>query len=1410
MDAVTSLNQHFSRPNTLELITPAEGEYSSEALRVLGHIRRGLAWLASDVNAEPTVLQAAISGDLADGLFDGRNDDATSGPSWLEVETTRHQLAEAIWHTALDDVDEASWLLEPGGLLEDISTDAGPLYPIETSATPFQPPAMMIQWLPPLVPEGSWWHAEMVVFAFEVISALPYDVVVESPPNTIATTQPDGTFTVAIDPMALNDGPAELVVRATSVSETITRKASFNIDHTPPVIVPIVWPAAGQVFEVPQVSITLEASDTGAGLQGFDLFLDGQQVTGGLDGSLNIDLNLDDGSHTLVVQTEDGAGLTSVQSVQIIVDTTPPTFTWVAPVESEYFGNKTIVFQGQATDPVHPVQYVQLTFPPFEPEQVEVDASGVMQYTRTFFGNGFFTATAVAVDAIGQVSEPVDVSFGIDMTAPTCIAKSTDHLWVGKNEMPLKVKCLDTESGTSTVTVMHESVGEVELTYDPVSESHTGSVIFPGLEPKHGEQITLAFIGTDFAGNQGQTQVTPTVDTVPPVVEPTLFQPFIMDAMTGSAYGKVVDDLSGAASVTVTSSLESKVSDISSILSGQFVVFLAIAAPSDDISMVGSDKAGNLSETVTLVQTVDTEPPVFQITPPVYGSSDVHILPPGTETYTFTGTVYDEISGVDDLLMFCSIGTVLDSLVVSPPNENGVATWSVQLDLTGPTPSQYAATCTFKPVDVVGNQGEATTISVYVDGTPPILTIDPVPFVSWYAPGTPYLLSGTANDFFGVGVEKVIIDLDGALTDVFPTADSWQLPIALPTMHGTSTASVTATDLFGNTSVAKTVTMNIDAEPPAITVFNSFTLGSIEVDGVMWTDKDTTSAYCNGTDAQSFSVTTCINGNCNASGGSHSVVLPLGEGENLLECVVTDAQGNQTAQQIVMMGDTTPPSLSTDFTEGNWQAAGPVTITGTTNDAGVGLASLHVKYPGLMESIPVEPGGTFTWTGSIDTTTTITLEATDLFGAQAVTSFTVLVDTTPPELMQVESSYLRETDVQVEWDGDAAMYTGGTSYSMPSQCVLGVCNIYKFPTRARFTQPTDIQNNNLPHWKFSVTDEESVFVGLEYRFVGSQGLMTDWQVADDAADGLLDSIYTVVWAIDSFSESPETFVLSTENGPIALEVRATDEHGLQSESSIALSNQLCSPPLRVESMPLVTDGTEMQVLSLQDGTLVGESSFTDRRLLNVMVTNPWSIPIKYRPLPGWYQRFITGNRQWAVPAFGWSGGCTAGSSCSQGLCVLLWPDSDYECEAPPQMTPTTSEYTIPVQFEISVTDNAGVVTTTEEGGELWRLIPPGGTHVFDLNGNTFCDLDYVDDFEMVVSGGAVETRQFTVYDPQVGCNKEWSLPDAAATCALASGCSIPYWNPFVVQGVSFTLWTDNPTVLLYTKLGLGDSSEYYD
>jgi hypothetical protein len=492
---------------------------------------------------------------------------------------------------------------------------------------------------------------------------------------------------------------------------------------------------------------------------------------------------------------------------------------------------------------------------------VTANGAGAWNYTPVAaLAQGSHTATATATDAAGNTSVPSAArNFTVDtvapgtpvITAPVGTVATTTPVVSGTAEAGSTVRVrLD---GTPVGTVTADASGA--WSYTPASPLAQGA-------------HTVTATATDAAGNTSTSSAARNfiVDTVAPaapvLTAPAAFVNTVTPTISGTAEAgsTVTVTVDGAVVGTVTASASGAWS---------YTLASALAQGAHTAAATATDAVGNTSVSSAVRSfTVDTVAPIAPVltgpaalvnsaTPAITGTAEAG----STVTVTLDGT---------------AVGTVT-------ANASGV--WS----FTPASPlAQGAHTASASSTDAAGNTSASSAPrSFTVDSVAPVAPVLTAP-VGAVATTTP-VISGTAE-----AGSTVTVRVDGVMLGTVTASASggWSYTPASPLAQGAHSATATATDAAGNTSVAATPrSFTVDTVAPTAPVLTApAALVNSTTPAIMGTAEAGSSVAVTVDGAVVGTVT------ASASGAwSFTPASPLAQGAHTATATATDAAGNTSA-----------------------------------------------------------------------------------------------------------------------------------------------------------------------------------------------------------------------------------------------------------------------------------------------------------------------------------------------------------------------------------------------------------------------------------------------------------------------------------------------------------------------------------
>lgn len=399
---------------------------------------------------------------------------------------------------------------------------------------------------------------------------------------------------------------------------------------------------------------------------------------------------------------------------------------------------------------------------------------------------------------------------------------------------------------------------------------------------------TITAEARDAAGNVSRDSIIINLDTIAPVVRVTTPAP---DTYVNTSTVAVVGNVSEPVTSVTVNGASAEVVGTDFSLSG-----LQLVDGANTVTVEARDRAGNPG-TATIAVTLDTEPPVVDITAP---QADAYL---NTPVIAVTGTLNETVASV----------TVNGAAAAITGNEFSLGSLTL---VEGANAIVVAAK------DQAGNIG-TVAITVNLDREQPVIQITssaPVAYVN-----TPiFTVAGTVNE------PVASVTVNGVSAQVAGT--DFSLP-GVGLVEGANTITVETRDRAGNFGTA-TVTINLDTAPPVVRITapasNSFV--NTPVIAVAGTVSEPGSVVMvNGVLAQVTGT------NFNLTG------FALAEGQNIITALATDRAGNTGAGNASITLDTSPPVIALNAPAQAAAGANVSIATSAADNSGLALCELFVN-----------------------------------------------------------------------------------------------------------------------------------------------------------------------------------------------------------------------------------------------------------------------------------------------------------------------------------------------------------------------------------------------------------------------------------------------------------------------------------
>ncbi len=158
----------------------------------------------------------------------------------------------------------------------------------------------------------------------------------------------------------LNDGSHTVDVKAVDkAGNEMIDSVSFVVDTGAPTV-EITSPTTGSIYNTSDISVSWSGSDTTSGIDHYEIKLDSNSwINVGTNTTYTFS-NLPDGNHQIGVKAVDKAGNTAIDSVNIIVDETPPTLEIISPKNGTTLSNQTVTIKWNSSDSTSGIDHFEI------------------------------------------------------------------------------------------------------------------------------------------------------------------------------------------------------------------------------------------------------------------------------------------------------------------------------------------------------------------------------------------------------------------------------------------------------------------------------------------------------------------------------------------------------------------------------------------------------------------------------------------------------------------------------------------------------------------------------------------------------------------------------------------------------------------------------------------------------------------------------------------------------------------------------------------------------------------------------------------------------------------------------------------------------------------------------------------
>ena len=561
----------------------------------------------------------------------------------------------------------------------------------------------------------------------------------------------------------------------------------------------------------------------------------------------SLDLNtFVDNSYTAIARSLDSEGNQSdILNIAFEIDTILPVIE-IAGISNGDYVAESVLASVTALDQNLQNLVVELN------DEIVNDANSI-----NIIADGEYTLSAYAIDAAGNISSQ-DLSFVIDTLQPVITVTGVeDNTFYATAVTP---RILVTDDNLSTT--------EVVLNGQIIQDYSTLNIDVDG-------EYTLVVTAFDFAENEQNVSVYFVVDIVAPLLT---VNPIVESSDTTPLFSGTTDQPDGS-EVLVQDSMGTTLCT-AIVTAGAWSCESSVELSDGEANLVIStaDESGNTT-TETLSVSIDTTAPLLTVNP-ITESSD--------STPLFSGTT-DQPDG-SEVFVQDSTGTTICTAIVASGG------WSCESSVEL---SDGETNLVISTADESGNP-TTETLSVSVDTTAPLLTVNPIPESNDNTP----LLSGTTDQ--PDGSEVLVQDSMGTtLCTAIVTAGVWSCESSVELTDGTNELVISTRDASGNTTT-ESLSVSVDTTAPLLTV-NPIAESSDSTPLLRGTTDQPDGSEVVVQDSTGTSICTAV---VTAGIWSCESTVELSDGDTNLVISTADESGNTTTEDLIVLVDTTSPLLT--------------------------------------------------------------------------------------------------------------------------------------------------------------------------------------------------------------------------------------------------------------------------------------------------------------------------------------------------------------------------------------------------------------------------------------------------------------------------------------------------------------------
>ncbi len=394
----------------------------------------------------------------------------------------------------------------------------------------------------------------------------------------------------------LSEGTHIIKIKAIDKADSIGLVSiEVIIDIEPPRIL-IISPQNNFATNNQSVRVEWNCSDNISGIDHYEIILDGKTVNLSISAERTyymLDLDVDDGVHSVLVRAIDIAGNIATDQISIVVDRTPPTINILMPQSGSILNSTEIPIEWNASDMLG-VAYFELYLDGILIANISANQTNYIVNTS----EGIHNLTIRAIDILGNVAIKT-IEITVDITPPIIyILEPSNTSIFNVSNIVIIWNSSDNLSGIDHYEIFLD--GDIVLSEIPSEQTNCSLYLEEGTH-------IIAIWAVDKAGNKNGCILRISIDRTPPL-------PLILSPINNTVFNM--------SSINITWTPSDDAVWYCVIINGKILYngsktryYTILEDGRHTIVVRAKDEAGNIGYSMVVI-TVDTMPPIIHILSP--------------------------------------------------------------------------------------------------------------------------------------------------------------------------------------------------------------------------------------------------------------------------------------------------------------------------------------------------------------------------------------------------------------------------------------------------------------------------------------------------------------------------------------------------------------------------------------------------------------------------------------------------------------------------------------------------------------------------------------------------------------------------------------------------------------------------